>query len=511
MYRKYLGILCLLMVVIAYPVKAASFNDFIGADHWDDAVMSVTTSGNLDANHSGVQTVAGFGDTLVDNLYHTNNGSGWGMWLSSANGGGGVENPSPSGSTDPAWIAYDFGEKYTIADMWIWNYNQLFATDRGLNDVVIEVSADGGNWTTVFDGQLTQATGVDDIPHTDTIPINMDIQFVVISASTNFGDPFYYGLSEVRWEVISGTAVLVAPADEAVDLPRDTDLEWQPGDFTSPTNGHDVYFSEYPEDVEGADTSSSSYQGRQTATTFDPGLLEYGKTYYWRIDQLNLPDIWEGDIWSFTVIDYIQVDDFEYATDTELKAAWSALGNAQRSLETTTFCEGEASMKLSFDNTSSPYYSAVKRTYASPYLDLQSDNIKSLSLTVAGEVENDNILVPLYVELKDSSNRIAKVEVAQVDPNLPGCAAYDVNLEDFKTSPNPADFDLLNVAELSIGVGDGVNPGQTVSGNLYVDNIRKYVPRCFDPPANDLNNDCIVNKRDLFILLENWLENNLWP
>ncbi|MCX5647365.1 MAG: discoidin domain-containing protein [Phycisphaerae bacterium] len=46
----------------------------------------------------------------------------------------------------------------------------------------------------------------------------------------------------------------------------------------------------------------------QTAVTYDPdGLLEYGQTYYWRIDEVNqAPDntIFKGPVWSFTVEPY---------------------------------------------------------------------------------------------------------------------------------------------------------------------------------------------------------------
>jgi hypothetical protein len=42
----------------------------------------------------------------------------------------------------------------------------------------------------------------------------------------------------------------------------------------------------------------------QTAVTYDAGRLEFGQTYYWRIDEVNAaPDntIFKGEIWSFTV------------------------------------------------------------------------------------------------------------------------------------------------------------------------------------------------------------------
>jgi len=35
--------------------------------------------------------------------------------------------------------------------------------------------------------------------------------------------------------------------------------------------------------------------------TFDPGLLEAGKTYYWRVDELNPPTTVKGEVWSFSL------------------------------------------------------------------------------------------------------------------------------------------------------------------------------------------------------------------
>ena len=85
-----------------------------------------------------------------------------------------------------------------------------------------------------------------------------------------------------------------------------------------------MYFGEDEEAVANATTESPGiYRGRQPAeaTTYDAGILEWGKTYYWRIDEVNEADSnspWKGEVWSFTTLDYIVlsvVDDFESYTD----------------------------------------------------------------------------------------------------------------------------------------------------------------------------------------------------
>ncbi len=102
-----------------------------------------------------------------------------------------------------------------------------------------------------------------------------------------------------------GTATTPSPVDTATDIARDVVLGWEAGSYAAT---HDVYFGTSFDDVNTASRSNPLdvlvSQG-QTASTFDPeGLLEYGQTYYWRVDEVNAaPDntIFTGDVWSFTV------------------------------------------------------------------------------------------------------------------------------------------------------------------------------------------------------------------
>jgi hypothetical protein len=55
-------------------------------------------------------------------------------------------------------------------------------------------------------------------------------------------------------------------------------------------------------------------------TSFGPGQLEWGKTCFGRVDQVNAANPespWKGRVWSFTVADFLIVDDFESYTDEE--------------------------------------------------------------------------------------------------------------------------------------------------------------------------------------------------
>ncbi|UCD50666.1 MAG: hypothetical protein JSW27_24475 [Phycisphaerales bacterium] len=88
-----------------------------------------------------------------------------------------------------------------------------------------------------------------------------------------------------------------SPADGATDVPRDDDLSWNAGEGAT---SRDVYFGTSFDDVnDGVGTLVSP---GQAATSYDPGRLEFGQTYYWRIDEIGGPEgTMKGDVWSFEV------------------------------------------------------------------------------------------------------------------------------------------------------------------------------------------------------------------
>ena len=94
------------------------------------------------------------------------------------------------------------------------------------------------------------------------------------------------------------------PEDEATEVYCETDMSWTAGGFAA---SHDVYLGTSFEDVNTAsraDPLGVLVSRGQEATSYDPGRLELGQTYYWRIDEVNaLPDatVYPGPVWSFTV------------------------------------------------------------------------------------------------------------------------------------------------------------------------------------------------------------------
>jgi hypothetical protein len=95
------------------------------------------------------------------------------------------------------------------------------------------------------------------------------------------------------------------PANGATDVPRDAVLGWTSGKYAAT---HDIYFGTVLEDVTNAGRAAPLgvlvSQG-QTAATYDPvGLLSFGQTYFWRVDEFNAPPTdsasFKGKVWTFT-------------------------------------------------------------------------------------------------------------------------------------------------------------------------------------------------------------------
>jgi len=128
-----------------------------------------------------------------------------------------------------------------------------------------------------------------------------------VSTTVAMGDEVYVGLAMTSHQAgVLATAVIdnvsittpslnIAwgpdPADGATDVPKLVTLSWMPG-LTAAS--HDVYFGE---------SSPPAFIGNQAGTSYDPGMLVKGKTYYWQIDEVEADGTTKhtGDVWSFTV------------------------------------------------------------------------------------------------------------------------------------------------------------------------------------------------------------------
>jgi len=195
------------------------------------------------------------------------------------------------------------------------------------------------------------------------------------------------------------------------DIENATPLTWIAGDIASQ---HDIYFGTDRDTVKNADTSTADiYRGRQSGTSYTPseGVEWGGGPYYWRIDEINTDGtVTKGRVWSFTVADYILIDDFESydAGDNQIWYSWkdglgfgtpdfppyfagngtgAAIGdeNTASYTEETIVHGGNQSMPLSYDNNKQSFakYSETELTLIAPR-DWRKHELAELSLWFRG-------------------------------------------------------------------------------------------------------------------------------
>ncbi len=349
----------------------------------------------------------------------------------------------------------------------------------------------------------------------------------------------YGGSGEVNVDLVDGETVITAtpgpqawhaaPEEGATGVPLDADISWSAG---LNATAHEVYFGSSFDDVNDAtDPNIPPGRGRQDANSYDPGPLELGQTYYWRIDELSEAggsDPWRGDVWSFDTPEYFVVDDFEdynnYSPDT-VWDTWidgyevatnggmagydlgASVDEGENYMETVIVQGGQESMPFFYDNTGEAAHSQVVRTFAAPR-DWTTAGVRALSLWFYGNL--DNTVDRMYVALEDGQGALQTVYYD--DPNSVIWHAWqqwNIDLARF----SDLGVDLANVAKIYIGVGEeGQAPGAGGKGRLFIDSLRLYPSRCIPEyaPAGDLDGDCDVDYSDLNLLLDSWLESFTW-
>ncbi len=197
------------------------------------------------------------------------------------------------------------------------------------------------------------------------------------------------------------------PFNGETDIKHNIKLRWTSGDEALQ---HDVYFGTDENDVSNATTTTVDiYKGRQDLeqTSYIPGILDWNTTYYWRIDEIGSAQTWQGNVWSFTVGNFIAVDDFEDYNDVNNRIfdTWTdyAVNNTGMTVghldppfaEQDIVHSGSQSMYMRYDNDGTVnegtdyeqggmlLYSEVDRNWSEPQ-DWTVDSAESLTLWFRG-------------------------------------------------------------------------------------------------------------------------------
>jgi hypothetical protein len=325
--------------------------------------------------------------------------------------------------------------------------------------------------------------------------IGHDTGHIVLGSRTNNGRNLFEGkiddvalfdrvltADEILFGIMPGVGTDIGrahnptPKDGETDVPHDSVvLSWTPGETAA---SHDVYFGEDFNDVNTATPDSDLFKGNQMETTYPLDGLTFGKTYFWRIDDINDADPnspRKGDIWSFVTSDHRIVDDFESYNDIPAGEEGSNLvfltwidgydnpstnGSTMgysfgASMETDIVHGGSQSAPLTYNNNTA----SISEVTVNPGdLEIGSDwtidSPSTLSLWFYGDQFNsssDRMYITINGEKRTYSGNLTQVEWQEVTVDLLTLGV-----------------DLANVTSLTIGFES------SGSGKVIADDVRLY-------------------------------------
>ncbi len=288
------------------------------------------------------------------------------------------------------------------------------------------------------------------------------------------------------WLQLPGRATGPYPANTAVNVTQTPMLRWI---ASGQAASQELYLGTDKDAVTNRTTPTARLKADET--TYDPGALDWGKTYYWRVDEVNAAAAdspWKGVTWSFTTANFLVVDDFETYTDeagerifqtwldgTGYTEPMVVQGNGTNAVvghidppfaERTTVHSGFQAMPMDYNNVISVFYSEAERTWATPQ-NWTVNGMNTLVLFVHGAGSNG--ADPLYVAVQDNANHTGVV-------NHPDAAAvkatqwleWKIPLSQLTS----AGVSTTSVKKMYIGVGDRKTPKAGGAGSLYIDDIR---------------------------------------
>jgi len=430
-------------------------------------IRNVTATASSSAVDKGPENAVNGSGLDSTGLLHGNECTG-SMWLSDIAG------------PQPAWILFEFDNLYKLHEMWVWNSNESLepVVGLGFKDVMIEYSDNGVDFVTFgTNHEFARGTGSPGYAHNTTIDMGgVGAKFVRLTANSNFeGLLPLFGLSEVRFLSIPVQAGEPNPPFGTFDVALELDLAWRAG---READRHDVYFS---------DDRQAVVDGTSPVTTVSeaghgPLSLDLGKTYFWRVDEVNdaeTPSMWPGEVWSFTTIKSLVVDDMESYNDinegepasNRIYLAWvdgfdnpaingSIVGHAAAPFaEQTIVHSGNQSMPFEYDN-------AVGKSEATLTLtDTRNWTVKGVNRLAIWYIgDASNAAEPMYVVLNNSA------VVINDNPSAAQAGEWTEWVIDLKAFEDQG-VNLTNVNSITLGLGNRSNPQAGGTGIMYFDDI----------------------------------------
>ncbi len=330
------------------------------------------------------------------------------------------------------------------------------------------------------------------------------------------------------------------PADDATGVELSTSLIWAPGNYAKK---HDVYFGTSWDNVNSATSSTAGISFKRAdsnsvnLSALVPAVsLAYNKTYYWRVDEvnLNIPKTSKGQVWTFGTTDHEVLEDFEDYNNVGgeppynrkdiipvwLGSMWYVWRDGYYTQNSgsiiydggTVKHGGSKSCMFTYDNDGTvdapgpvewypPYYSEMEAN--SPIANMSS--YKSITIYYRGAISN--AVQKMYMELSDGTNTaiVYNPDANAVKAEL--WTPWHISLQSFKDN-KPA-LNLSNIKKIIVGIGNRTSPTSGGSGTVYFDDIGLYaVQRCIPEfiTGDIAGEDCIKDLNDVDIMANDWLQ-----
>ncbi|MGD0078308.1 MAG: hypothetical protein ABSB91_06750 [Sedimentisphaerales bacterium] len=246
-----------------------------------------------------------------------------------------------------------------------------------------------------------------------------------------------------------GKATSPSPANAATDRSITQTLSW-----TADANAtsHNVYFGT---------ASTPPFIQNQSGTTYDPGTLTNGTTYYWRIDENDVNGATTGDVWSFTTIVLAPVkasgpSPDNAATDVGLTATLSWTAGARATSHDVYFGTASTPPSVSSDQAGTTYNPGTLANATTYYWRIDEKNAGG---TTTGDVWSfTTIAVPAQASSPSPANAATDKSITQTLSWTAGAGATSHDVYFGTTSPGTL---IGNQA------GTTYNPGTLTNGTTY--------------------------------------------
>jgi len=206
-------------------------------------------------------------------------------------------------------IVFGFSYEAATGAYWFW---------ESKNDVIrTGTQSANGDWDnndSLVVGEAKQTANSDHFLRGAIGEVMIFNEYIDSAASDQYRAELAYKWVTPLEDKLSPSVLL--PEDGSQEMPIEgVVLSWIPG---LDSTGDDVYIGTDFDDVNTATPDNDPagvYMGRQSQASFALPRLDYGQTYYWRVDSIN-GGVYSSPVWSFDTIKYAYPMESEYITAT---------------------------------------------------------------------------------------------------------------------------------------------------------------------------------------------------